>query len=102
VAAAAARSGAVVAFGPSKDVPIFDSVFTGRQQRRGYRSGGGPQGRLGSPLGGRGRTGGNMELRFPPYRQLMGAVFLTAAPRPSPAGARCRPSGNTGRAAGCA
>jgi outer membrane protein assembly factor BamA len=78
VAAAAARGGVVVPFGPSADVPIFDRIFTGGANTvRGYRERGvGPKDALGSPLGGTWSTGGNLEVRFPLVKQLFGAAFI--------------------------
>lgn len=76
-AAFTARGGVVRAFPPSAEVPVFDRFFMGGANSvRGYSDRGlGPKDDLGSPLGGDWMTGGSVEIRFPVYKRLMGAVF---------------------------
>jgi outer membrane protein assembly complex protein YaeT len=77
VAALAGRGGVARAIRPSTEVPIFDRFFIGGANSvRGYRERGvGPKDDRGSPLGGTWMSGASLEIRFPLYKQLMGAAF---------------------------
>ncbi|MBI4397337.1 MAG: BamA/TamA family outer membrane protein [Elusimicrobia bacterium] len=78
VTALQVRGGTVWEFPPSKEVPIFERLFTGGANSiRGYRERGvGPKDDRGAPLGGNVQMGGSVELRFPLYRRFNGAVFV--------------------------
>lgn len=72
--------GVVREFRPSRAVPIYERFFVGGGASvRGYRERDiGPKSETGDPLGGSVLARGNLEVRFPIWRRLSGAVFIDA------------------------
>lgn len=75
--AAAIKGGFVRETSPSQDVPIFEKFFAGGANSiRGYAERSvGPTDAEGNPLGGKVISVSNLELRYPIYKKLRGAVF---------------------------
>jgi outer membrane protein assembly complex protein YaeT len=71
------KGGFVRETGATRDVPIFEKFFTGGANSiRGYAERSvGPMDAEGNPLGGKVISGSNVELRYPIYKKLRGAVF---------------------------
>jgi len=72
-----ARGAFVRETGRTPDIPIYERLFTGGANSvRGYAERGvGPADADGNPLGGKVLLGANAELRFPVYKNLLGAFF---------------------------